>query len=390
MGSKVVGALRFSFSRILIVLILIAVLAGGGIWAYRDLYLADDNAANVITAVVDRGDIEVLVSATGVLEPSNFVDVGAQVSGLLDAIHVRVGEPVVKQQLLAEIDPTIYLARVDANRAQLKNQQAQLADRNAQLTLADIQYQRQNNLYREDATTRENLQISEASLASAKAQLAMLQAQLEQTASTLRAEEANLDYARIYATMDGTVVSVSARQGQTLNTSQQAPVLMRIADLATMKVRAQVSEADIGRLAPGGRVYFTTLGEPGKRIYGELDYIEPTPEVLNNVVLYNAFFNVPNEAGRLLPSMTAQVFFVVEQAINALRVPAATVNSGQVWLQAASGKITARKVETGISNRIYTEIRSGLVAGDRVVTAGGPDRAGAEAGRNSSLRGRLR
>lgn len=183
-----------------------------------------------------------------------------------------------------------------------------MADRKAQLTLADIQFQRQTNLFREDATTRENLQIADASLASAKAQLAMLQAQLEQTASTLRAEEANLDYARIYSTMEGTVVSITARQGQTLNTSQQAPVLMRIADLSSMKVRAQVSEADVGRLAPGDKVYFTTLGEPGKQIYGQLDYIEPTPEVLNNVVLYNAFFSVPNEAGRLLPSMTAQVF----------------------------------------------------------------------------------
>lgn len=381
---------RFSMSRILIILFLTAVLAGGALWTYRTFYAANNNAAKVTTTLVDQGDIDVLVSATGVLEPSNFVDVGAQVSGQLDIIHVRVGDTVVKNQLLAEIDPTIYLARVDANRAQLKNQQAQMADRKAQLTLADIQYQRQTNLYREDATTHENLQISEASLASAKAQLAMLQAQLEQTASTLRAEEANLDYARIYATMSGTVVSVSARQGQTLNTSQQAPVLMRIADLATMKVRAQVSEADIGRLSPGGKVYFTTLGDPGERSYGELDYIEPTPEVLNSVVLYNAFFNVTNDAGRLLPSMTAQVFFVVEQATNVLRLPAAAVDHGQVWLQTESGEITARKVETGISNRIHIEIRSGLSAGDRVITSGGPADSTTQAARSSGMRGRLR
>ncbi|WP_227506011.1 efflux RND transporter periplasmic adaptor subunit [Marinobacter psychrophilus] len=338
------------------------------------------------TTAVSRGDIDVLVSATGVLEPSNFVDVGAQVSGLLDVIHVRVGEQISKDQLLAEIDPTIYLARVDANRAQLKNQQAQLADRKAQLTLADIQFQRQTNLFREDATTRENLQIADASLASAQAQLAMLQAQLEQTASTLRAEEANLDYARIYSTMEGTVVSITARQGQTLNTSQQAPVLMRIADLSNMKVRAQVSEADVGRLAPGDKVYFTTLGEPGKQIYGQLDYIEPTPEVLNNVVLYNAFFSVPNEAGRLLPSMTAQVFFVVEQARDVLRVPAATVAGGQVWLQQSSGELVERKIEVGISNRIYTEVRDGLADGDLVVTGGAPSRQAASSGMGGGSR----
>ena len=374
------GSPSLSFSRVLVVLIVVAVIGGSAFWAYRHFYAAGNNTADVTTTAVSRGDIDVLVSATGVLEPSNFVDVGAQVSGLLDVIHVRVGEQISKDQLLAEIDPTIYLARVDANRAQLKNQQAQLADRKAQLTLADIQFQRQTNLFREDATTRENLQIAEASLASAKAQLAMLQAQLEQTASTLRAEEANLDYARIYSTMEGTVVSITARQGQTLNTSQQAPVLMRIADLSSMKVRAQVSEADVGRLAPGDKVYFTTLGEPGKQIYGQLDYIEPTPEVLNNVVLYNAFFSVPNEAGRLLPSMTAQVFFVVEQARDVLRVPAATVVGGQVWLQQVSGELVERKVEVGISNRIYTEISDGLAEGDLVVTGGAPSRAAAASG----------
>jgi macrolide-specific efflux system membrane fusion protein len=371
---------RLSFSRIFVVLIFVAAFAGGAFWAYRHFYAAGNNTADVTTAAVSRGDIDVLVSATGVLEPSNFVDVGAQVSGLLDVIHVRVGEQIGKDQLLAEIDPTIYLARVDANRAQLKNQQAQLADRKAQLTLADIQFQRQTNLFAEDATTRENLQIAEASLASAEAQLAMLQAQLEQTASTLRAEEANLDYARIYSTMAGTVVSITARQGQTLNTSQQAPVLMRIADLSNMKVRAQVSEADVGRLAPGDKVYFTTLGEPGEQIYGQLDYIEPTPEVLNNVVLYNAFFSVPNEAGRLLPSMTAQVFFVVEQARDILRVPAATVVGGQVWLQQDSGELVQRKIEVGISNRIYTEVRDGLTDGDRVVTGGAPSSQAASSG----------
>jgi macrolide-specific efflux system membrane fusion protein len=381
-----VDSSRLSFSRVLVVLIFVAVLASGAFWAYHHFYAASNNTADVTTTAVSRGDIDVLVSATGVLEPSNFVDVGAQVSGLLDVIHVRVGEQISKDQLLAEIDPTIYLARVDANRAQLKNQQAQLSDRKAQLTLADIQFQRQTNLFREDATTRENLQIADASLASAQAQLAMLQAQLEQTASTLRAEEANLDYARIYSTMEGTVVSITARQGQTLNTSQQAPVLMRIADLSNMKVRAQVSEADVGRLAPGDKVYFTTLGEPGKQIYGQLDYIEPTPEVLNNVVLYNAFFSVPNEAGRLLPSMTAQVFFVVEQARDVLRVPAATVAGGQVWLQQGSGELVERKIEVGISNRIYTEVRDGLADGDLVVTGGAPSRQAASSGMGGSSR----
>src|SRR5690554_7778913 len=281
------------------------------------------------TVEVTRGDIQLLVSATGVLEPSNYVDVGAQVSGQLETLHVRVGQTVEEGELLAEIDPTVYMAKVDATRAQLKNQQAQIVDRKGQLRLAEIQFQRQQNLYREEATTMESLQTAEASLASANAQLAMLEAQIEQTSSTLRAEEANLGYARIYAPMDGTVVSVRSEEGQTLNATQQAPVLMRIANLATMRVRAQVSEAVIGKLASGMRVYFTTLGDPDFKLYGELDYIEPTPEVTNNVVLYNALLEADNRQGTLLPNMTAQVFFIEKEVLDVLRVPASAVQGSR-------------------------------------------------------------
>ena len=340
------------------------------------------------TVEVTRGDIQLLVSATGVLEPSNYVDVGAQVSGQLETIHVRVGQNVKEGDLLAEIDPTVYTAKVDATRAQLKNQQAQIADRKAQLRLAEIQFQRQQNLYREEATTRESLQTAEATLASAKAQLAMLEAQIEQTSSTLRAEEANLGYARIYAPMDGTVVSIEARQGQTLNASQTAPVLMRIANLATMRVRAQVSEADISKLEPGMRVYFTTLGDPDSRLYGELDYIEPTPEVTNNVVLYNALFEAENPQGKLLPNMTAQVFFIQKEALNVLRVPASAVQGNTVQVLDAAGNPQAQTVTTGISNRVQTEILSGLEEGQEVVLVSRDPRSGASG--NPSFRGMLR
>lgn len=340
------------------------------------------------TVEVTRGDIQQLVSATGVLEPSNYVDVGAQVSGQVDTIHVRVGETVQQEQLLVEIDPTVYMAKVDATRAQLKNQLAQIEDRKAQLKLANIQFHRQQNMFREDATTRESLQVAEASLASAKAQLAMLEAQIEQTSSTLRAEEANLGYARIYSPMNGTVVSIEARQGQTLNASQTAPLLMRIADLATMRVRAQVSEADISKLEAGMGVYFTTLGDPDEKLFGTLDYIEPTPEVTNNVVLYNALFDVNNESGRLLPNMTAQVFFVQSEALDVLRLPVSAVQGGRVQVLNASGQPELREVETGVSNRVHTEVVSGLREGDKVVLVVRDPRSGSNSGPN--FRGMLR
>jgi membrane fusion protein, macrolide-specific efflux system len=280
-----------------------------------------NTAPSYATAMVQRGDLEDTVTATGVLQPRDFVDVGTQVSGQLRKLHVEVGDEVKAGQLLAEIDSTVYAARLDANRAQLRTQQAQLADRQAQLALAEKQHQRQVNLMRENATTQDALDTAAASLRSARAQIEVLRAQTEQTRSSLRADEANLGYTKIHAPMAGTIVSQNAKQGQTLNANQQAPIIVRIADLSQMTVQSQVSEADVSRLRVGMDVYFTTLGDPDRRWHGKLRQINPTPEVLNNVVLYNALFDVENTDGSLMTQMTTQVFFVTAQAKDAVLVP---------------------------------------------------------------------
>jgi macrolide-specific efflux system membrane fusion protein len=407
-----------------------------GAWYARPYLLGDRNPlATYQFSAVARGDIEDVVTATGTLQPRDYVDVGAQVSGQLEKIHVEVGDSVQEGDLLAEIDPTVYRARVDASRAQLKNLRAQLKDREAQLELARIQQRRQRALMAEDATTKESLQVAEASAKSAAAQLEALRAQIEQIESTLRADEANLQYARILSPMSGTVVSINARQGQTLNTNQQAPVIMRIADLSTMTVQTQVSEADISRLRLGMNAYFTTLGGSGKRWHGTLEKIEPTPTVTNNVVLYNALFDVLNPDRRLMTQMTAQVFFVVAQAKDALLIPmaaltqgvprppqvaaaaaapspapgadaapaggsgrgmgqgqgagrprtanaaASTPAQGTVKVAGANGKLEDRKVTLGVSNRVQAQVLEGLQEGERVVSglvvgaaANGPSR----------------
>ena len=223
-------------SMTIVVAGLLAAAAAAGAWHWHGDRQASRNAAAPLLAQAQRGDVEDLVSATGTLQPRDYVDVGAQVSGQLEKIHVEVGSVVAEGDLLAEIDSTLYRARVDATRASLENQRAQMLDRQAQLDLATLNYKRQKNLMAAEATTAEQLQTAEATLRSAKAQLAALQAQIRQSESTLRAEEAQLNYAKIYAPMSGTVVSITARQGQTLNTNQQAPVILQIADLSTMTV----------------------------------------------------------------------------------------------------------------------------------------------------------
>lgn len=328
-SSFLAGLRQRLFSRYSLIALLIVLVAGFSYWGWHKFYGKKDPREIYQVAEVQRGDIQDLVTATGTVQPLEYVDVGAQVSGQLKKLYIEVGSVVKEGDLLAEIDPTVFLATVDARRAGLRNQLATMKDRESQLALATLQYNRQKNLMAADATTADSLQTAEAALRSAKAQIDALQAQIEQTQSTLRADEANLNYAKIYAPMDGTVVSLTARQGQTLNANQTAPTILRIADLSTMTVQTQVSEAEVGKLRKGMEVYFTTLGSQGRRWYGALRKVEPTPTVTNNVVLYNALFDVPNKNQALMPSMTTQVFFIAATAKDALLVPTAAVSTSR-------------------------------------------------------------
>ncbi|MFO6418920.1 efflux RND transporter periplasmic adaptor subunit [Hylemonella sp. W303a] len=316
---------------------LVLIGAGWGGWQWWE---RKNNAqASYLTAAVQRGDIEDVVTATGLLQPRDYVDVGAQVSGQLTKILVEVGSEVQAGQLLAEIGAEQSAARVKANRASLRAQRATLAQRQVELAKAERDLRRQKNLLADEATTAEAVQNAETTVLSTRAQIQSLEAQIEQADASMQVEEANLKYAKIYAPMAGTVVSISARQGQTLNANQSAPTILRIADLSVMTVQAQVSEADVSRLRVGMPVYFTTLGNGGQRWQSTLKKVEPTPTVTNNVVLYNALFDVPNPQRRLMSQMTAQVFFVVAQAKGVLTVPVAglTIQRGAQGPRAASG-----------------------------------------------------
>lgn len=336
--------------------------------------LRTGEAAAWVTVNATRGDVERLVTAQGRIQPRNYVDVGAQVSGQLQILHVDVGDQVVKDQLLAEIDAAVQQARVEASRAQLDAQQAQLKQSQAQLTLAQRQFARQQKLRDADATSEDEFQIAQASVASAEAQVLALQAQIKQTASSLKEDEATLSYTRIYAPMDGIVASLTAREGVTLNANQTAPILMRIADLSVVTVETDVSEADVPRLRLGMPVYFSPIGDTEKRWHSSLRQILPTPQVLNNVVLFTALFDVDNPDGRLMSDMTAQVFFVEESAQDVVLVPVSALQkSGRDQWQVKvleDGEPVLRDVQVGVSDRIHAEIRDGISEGEQVIVEG--------------------
>lgn len=340
---------------------------GGGWWHFGAS--AEDDAP-LQTVAVERGDLETSVTALGKVEPLRYVDVGAQISGQVETLAVDLGDRVAEGDLLAVIDPTVYEAQVAGNRATLKGLEAQVAEQRARLTLAQQRHTRNQELYKAKAVAREDVDTSAAEAVAAEARLAVLEAEIEKVLSTLQADEANLGYTRITAPMAGTVMSLEVRQGQTISARQATPVLMRIADLDTMTVKAQVSEADVGKLILGMDAWFTTLGEPDRRWQGRLRQILPTPEVVNDVVLYNALFDVTNADRRLMPQMTAQVFFVLGRVEDAPLIPVAALQgppgAQNVRVQ-VNDVVEDRPVTVGLQDRVKAAIVDGLEPGEQVI-----------------------
>ncbi|MGY2136516.1 efflux RND transporter periplasmic adaptor subunit [Pseudomonas reactans] len=343
------------------------------------------------TVTVTRGSIENSVTALGTLQPRRYVDVGAQASGQIRKIHVEAGDQVQEGQLLVEIDPSTQKAKLDASRYAIENLKAQLQEQKAQHELARQKYQRQQRLAAGNATREEDVQTAKAELSATQARVDMFQAQILQAQASLRSDEAELGYTRIYAPMTGTVVAVDARVGQTLNAQQQTPLILRIAKLSPMTVWAEVSEADIGHVKPGMTAYFTTLSGGNRRWTSTVRQILPIPpKPLNEtqgsgspnstsksgsgrVVLYTVLLDVDNSDNALMAEMTTQVFFVASQVKDALTAPVAalsgTANPNEQIAQVVgkNGRIEQRQVRVGISDRLRIQVLDGLSEGDHLL-----------------------
>ncbi|MGJ7501652.1 efflux RND transporter periplasmic adaptor subunit [Variovorax sp. ZT5P49] len=368
------------------VLVFVCAAAGAGLlWGRGE-------PMDVDSVPVARGTIESSVSALGVLQPRHYVDVGAQVSGQILRLHVQPGDVVKRGQLLVEIDPSVQRATVDAGRASLAGLRAQRDDQQAQHVLAQQQHARQRQMAADGATRDEDVQAAQAALASAGARVRQLEAQIAQTQATLKADEARLGYTSIYAPMAGTVVSVEAREGQTLNATYQTPNVLRVADLSSMTVWSEVSEADVRRIKTGMPVYFTTLGESQRRWQGHVRQLLPAPPVpesktgsdssakpssaASKVVVYTALFDVDNADGELMPQMTAKVAFVEYAEKDALSVPLAALvpvagSSDRFTARVLrpDGKVEVRQLRVGVRNRLAAQVLEGAQAGDRIVIA---------------------
>ncbi|GHD55567.1 macrolide transporter subunit MacA [Jeongeupia chitinilytica] len=337
-----------------------------------------------LTAPVARMDLEETVLASGTLKPVKQVSVGAQVNGQLRSLKVKLGDRVSKGQLLAEIDPVLQQNELRKAEAGLARAEADKRAKAAQLVQFELALKRQKTMLVSDASSRADLETAQAQLDSTRAELAALAAQIRQATVDVDTARANLGYTRIVAPMDGEIISVVTQEGQTVVSAQSAPTILIMANLDTMTIKAQVSEADVVRVKPGQPVYFTILGAPGKRFYSTLRAIEPAPESIGTessqsttgstttAVYYNGLFDVPNPNHVLKTSMTAQVSVVQGAAKQVLAVPVAALGKqekdGRYAVRVLEqGKPQDRKVRIGLNDNVNAQVLAGLNEGDKVI-----------------------
>ncbi|GLQ08338.1 hemolysin secretion protein D [Devosia yakushimensis] len=359
-------------------LLVIGGAAGAGWW-----FFAAPKAATVPnTVTVARADIEQTVLASGVLQANSLVSVGAEVSGRIDAVHVKLGQDVKKGDLIAEIDSLNQENAVKTAQAALAAIQAQKRAQQATLVQAQAALVRNTSLSAGNLVSKTDLDSAQAAVDSSLAQIDQLDAQIAQAELSVESAKLNLSRTQIVAPNDGTVVAVLVEAGQTVNANQTTPTIVKIADLDTMVIKAEISEADVVRVAAGQRVYFTILGEPDNQIDATLREIEPAPTSISEdststdtAIYYNGLFDVPNPDHKLRISMTAQVTIVLDEVENALVLSSGLVtrrgpdgNAMVMVYDPATEQTEPRRVEVGLNNNVMAEIKSGLNEGDEVVS----------------------
>jgi macrolide-specific efflux system membrane fusion protein len=355
---------------LLLVAMLIACIAAITI-GYRLLFVKAK--PKYVTAAIERGDVESTVVAAGVLQPLSYVDVGAQTSGLLKSLKVARGDRVEKGQLLAEIDPILAATALASAQAGHQDLTAQRNVKQALLTLAKLEKARNDKLLKAGEVSVEDRDITKSAYDAATSTVNSLAAQILVTKAAVDAAQADLGYTKIAAPIAGEVVSITTLEGQTINDKAQAPTILRIANLDTITVWAQVSEADIVSVKAGQDVYFTILGLNDRRWTGHVRQILPSPELINNVVFYDVLFDVPNPDRVLKIQMTAQVFVILAQAKNVLLIPIAAVGSAAsnsailVRVLKPNGAVESRAIKIGVKSEIMAEVTEGLQEKEQII-----------------------
>ncbi|MGP5222292.1 efflux RND transporter periplasmic adaptor subunit [Psychrobacter celer] len=395
-----------------------------GVFAYQQL---KPKAAepNYLTAKAEIGDIENNVMASGKVKALNTVEVGAQVSGEVKKLYVDIGDQVQQGDLIAQIDQVTQRNALDnqqatleqsaaalqsaqadvlSKRANLKSAYADLASRQSELKQAQSDFARLKSLVEIDAISQQEydtqatavqtakaavdnaraaIDTAKAAIVTANADISSQQAELRKSQTNVNTAQQDLGYTTIRAPMSGTVVSITTEQGSTVNANQTAPTIVTLADLSTVRINAQISEADVINVQAGMPVYFNIIGNPEQKFDATLKAIEPAPEQISETsstdtaIYYIGYLEVPNPERRFRIDMTAQVYVVIDQAKDALLIPSTALKNSKtdtsgkttatVRVLQADGTVKEQPVTVGINNRVNAQILSGLKAGDDVI-----------------------
>ena len=379
-------------SKILIILLILGV---GGYFVYDKFFNIKDEKVEFITKKAKKGSFSKKVDATGEIFATELIDVGAQVSGQIKKLYVKLGDQVKKGDMIASIDSSTQQNSIDNKEAQLAIYKAQLESAKVALNIAKTQFDRENALFSKNATSKQEFETAKNTYSENSAKIKELEAQIKQTNIELSTAKINLGYTKITAPRDGTVVSVQVEEGQTVNANQTTPTIVNIADLSHVKMKMQIAEGDITKIKVGTPVEYSILSEPTKKFQTTVSSIDPGLTTLSDgsygssssskssyssssssssAVYYYAQSIVDNKDGILRIGMTTQNELLIANVEDAIIVPSIGIKkdeNGTFVYVLKDGKPVKTAVKIGIKDNLDTQIISGVNEGDEIITSQG-------------------
>jgi len=377
------------------ILIILLILGVGGYFVYDKFFNIKDEKVEFITKKAKKGSFSKKVDATGEIFATELIDVGAQVSGQIKKLYVKLGDQVKKGDMIASIDSSTQQNSIDNKEAQLAIYKAQLESAKVALNIAKTQFDRENALFAKNATSKQEFESAKNTFSANSAKIKELEAQIKQTNIELSTAKINLGYTKITAPRDGTVVSVQVEEGQTVNANQTTPTIVNIADLSHVKMKMQIAEGDITKIKVGTPVEYSILSEPTKKFQTTVSSIDPGLTTLSDgsygssssskssyssssssssAVYYYAQSIVDNKDGILRIGMTTQNELLIANVEDAIIVPSIGIKkdeNGTFVYVLKDGKPVKTAVKTGIKDNLDTQIISGINEGDEIITSQG-------------------
>ncbi len=374
--------------RVWFALLAMTIAAGGGYYYWYKK--SNDGAITYLTEKVVRGNIVRQVVASGSVDAVNLVSVGAQVSGQIKKLYVKLGQQVKKDDLIAEIDSVTQINALNTDKAILRTYESSLDAKKATYDIAKTRFERESQLWQKNATSKESYEDAKQTQELTKAEMVEVESQITQTKIKLSTDEQNLSYTRITAPLDGTVVSVPVSEGQTVNANQNTPTIVQVADLKKMEIQIEISEGDISQVQPGMPVNYTILSMPDVEFHAQVDSLDPGMTTLSDgdydtsssssssssnsttsAVYFYGKAIVDNEEGHLRIGMTTQNVITTDKKENVLLVPITAVhfdNEGKksVRVLTPTGELQKTQVTTGISDGVHMQVLSGVKEGDEL------------------------